>query len=163
MWNQHIDALLDQGDRTLNDPGMLAMHRALADRLGEHDIVPVGFVSALIFLDSDFQTGVSSIDGSPMPRRTVGLAPIMYGIFQNDAIRLARGAMGDEFADQVDAFVAQIREAEETSEVFPTGSPVTVADLAPRGPVSHTKTRYAEEIADMEAAAREQLKNILGQ
>jgi hypothetical protein len=86
------------------------MTRLLADRI-EQGVIPMGYVIAGQLLRYDCEvTGVSGFTGEPMPAEvTDGVPPAMYAIFDAfQAPQLARGAFGNEFADQVQAFRDQV-------------------------------------------------------
>src|SRR3990167_8456915 len=80
----------------------------LADRI-KGGVVPMGFVMATELLAYDCNKGVSGFGGEPMPASVLNYPPVMYRMFSvYQATQLARGAFGDEFADQVEAFRAEV-------------------------------------------------------
>jgi hypothetical protein len=102
------------------------MGRLLADRLGdpEHGAKPTGYVMATTLLTYDCEkTGISGFDHEPMPREVTGQPTMMYGLFQEESVRLARGAFGDAFANDVEAIYDALREQSPAPGGIPTVLP----------------------------------------
>jgi hypothetical protein len=102
--NTYIDGLVAQGSET--NPTLsnfsLTMTRLLANRIGEHGVVPMGYVMATELLCADAgATGVDGFSGEPMPKEVTGQSGLAYSVFKMEADLFARSAFGDEFADAV--------------------------------------------------------------
>lgn len=108
----HIDERVSAGDgsdASLPDFAV-AMGKALAERIGSHGVVPIGYVMATELLIYDCGTGVNGLTGDRMSGQIAGYPPQMYALFTLEATHLARGAFGDAFADQVDEVRSSINE-----------------------------------------------------
>jgi hypothetical protein len=105
----HIDewvAGLNADERRINGFS-ITMGKKLAERIGD-GVVPIGYATAIELLTYDCQTGVDGFTGAQLPSDIAGYPPMMYGLFRLSAEQFARGAFGDEFADQVNAVYADV-------------------------------------------------------
>lgn len=100
----HIDELIaaSDGNNPTLDDFSVTMGKLLSDRI-DHGVVPMGYVMATQLLAYDCgSTGVNGFTGERMPREVTDLPPVMYSLFNVKSIQFARGAFGEEFADQVE-------------------------------------------------------------
>lgn len=113
--NAYIDALrcadkMTEGGVLALDDFDVDMGRLLAERIID-PVAPADFTQTLEELNYDCgMTGVDSASREPMPSEVSRQHPIRYDFFRIKAIGLARGAFGNQFADQVqEVYAAAIR------------------------------------------------------
>jgi hypothetical protein len=98
--NERI-AQSDGTDPELNDCSV-AMALLLADRIGEHGVIPEGYLKAVMQLIVDAAEGVDSYTGEPIPDIITKYSPPTIALFSIQAAIFARESFGDAFADELD-------------------------------------------------------------
>jgi hypothetical protein len=79
--------------------------RLLGERLGDTEILPVGYVMAFTLALEDAKSGTDGFTGRPVSRDITGQLPMLYNIMWKMQVPVARATFGDEFAELVDAQV----------------------------------------------------------
>jgi hypothetical protein len=102
LFREHVDRLVAEGGDMAPDEFTARMSRLLADRLGEHDVIPMGFVMDTTLLNIDCEKGYSGYTHEPMPGEVRGYPHFNYLMFEMMSADIARGAFGDAFADEVE-------------------------------------------------------------
>ena len=103
---EHVDAWETGATEAqfIPDDFMVGVAKAFADYLGEGGVIPMGYINARELFINDCITGINGYTGHPMPSSIAGYPPIIYALFRMHSIDLARGAFGDQFADEANDF-----------------------------------------------------------
>lgn len=89
------------------DEASIAFGNGLAEYFND-GIIPAGFVMATTMFTVDCARNQNGHTGEPMPEGLAGYPRFIYTMFEMTAIDMARGAFGDTFADQAQAFYDRV-------------------------------------------------------
>lgn len=110
-FSEVLEAQIEAGEGVFAEPHpfLRTACRGIARRIGDREILPMGFAMATELYITDMNRGIDGFTGERMPSDVTGMPPMMASIVRLTIQQLGHSAFGEDFMGAVDAHYEAIR------------------------------------------------------